>query len=115
MKKLLLLLVVALLPMVASADDSGTCGSGLTYNFDEATHTLTISKTGEGTGEMDDYSRSYTYSPWYSYRDAIHQIIFDMGVTSIGIQGFVNCYNLNSITIPSSVTNIRSSAFYGCI
>ena len=31
---------------------SGTCGENLTWNFDEATGTLTI----EGSGRMEDYS-----------------------------------------------------------
>ena len=34
------------------APTSGTCGENLTWNFDEATGTLTI----EGSGRMEDYS-----------------------------------------------------------
>ena len=49
MKKQLLLLVMALLPMVAMADDSGECGENVTWTYEEATHTLTIS--GEGPME----------------------------------------------------------------
>lgn len=50
MKKQLLFLVLMLLPMVTWADDSGSCGDNVTYSFNEATHTLTIS----GTGAMKD-------------------------------------------------------------
>ena len=32
------------------------CGNGVTYYYEETTQTLTISKTEEGTGEMDDYN-----------------------------------------------------------
>jgi hypothetical protein len=35
-------------------------------------------------------------------------------VTSIGVQAFINCYSLTSVTIPRSVTNIGNNAFYGC-
>ena len=43
MKKFIFLLVMMLLPMVASADDSGTCGDNVTWNYIELTKTLTIS------------------------------------------------------------------------
>ena len=55
MKKLILFL--ALLPMMASADDSGTCGDNLTWTYESATNTLTIS----GTGNMNNY-QSYSYA-----------------------------------------------------
>ena len=35
-------------------------------------------------------------------------------VTAISAQGFLNCTNLTSITIPSGVTSIDSGAFKGC-
>ena len=52
MKKQFLLILAAILPMIASADDSGTCGDNLTWSYVEATHTLTIS----GNGNMTDYT-----------------------------------------------------------
>ena len=86
MKKLFLLLLT-LLPMAASADDSGWCGSGVTYFFEEATGTLTISKKGDGTGIMEDYVIE-PYIPWYSYRGSIKSVVIDDGVTAIGGQAF---------------------------
>jgi hypothetical protein len=84
MKKLLFTLVTMLLPMVAWADSSGECGSGLTYIFEEATGFLTISKTGEGSGEMtnwdpDNYS---TYAPWNNDRENIRTVILEEGVVT---------------------------------
>ena len=55
-------MMMALLPMVASADDSGTCGTNVTWSWVESTKTLTIS----GTGAMDDYD-SHLYSDDVAY------------------------------------------------
>ena len=57
MKKQLLLLVMMLLPIIAMADDSGSCGNNVTWSYEEATHTLTISGTSSsltGTITLDD-------------------------------------------------------------
>ena len=50
MKKHIILFMIMMLPMVAMADKSGSCGVSVTYMYVEATHTLTIS----GTGKMTD-------------------------------------------------------------
>ncbi|MBR4171281.1 MAG: leucine-rich repeat domain-containing protein, partial [Kiritimatiellae bacterium] len=44
----------------------------------------------------------------------IPSLIDDKSVTSIGPFAFANCYGLTGVTIPSSVTNIASDAFFGC-
>ena len=108
MKKLILFL--ALLPMMASADDSGACGTNLTWTYESATNTLTIS----GTGNMNNY-QSYSYaSPWDSFRSSIKKVIIENGVTSIGDFAFNNCRGLTSVTIPNSVTSIGGCAFSRC-
>ena len=111
MKKQLLLLVMMLLPMMAMADDSGTCGANLTYNFIESTHTLTIS----GSGDMNYYSvYSRDKIPWYSYKNNIFKIIIEEGVTSIGGSAFDYCEYLKTISIPKSLLSIGNGAFYHC-
>ena len=111
MKKFLLLLLLTLLPMMASADNSGYCGANgrnLTWTYDEATKTLTIS----GTGQMASYY--YDISPWSDFRASIKNIIIKDGVTSIGEAAFYWCKGLTSVTIPNSVTNIERLAFHSC-
>ena len=110
MKKLFTLFaLLTLLPVAALADDSGSCGENVTYTYDEATNTLTIS----GTGEMADYS-SYWDIPWYAYRFNITSVIINEGVISIGESAFADCSAPSSVTIPNSVTTIGNTAFIGC-
>ena len=111
MKKQLLLLVMMLLPMMAMADDSGTCGDNLTWTFVESTGTLTIS----GTGAMKDYEMWLSiFAPWYNDRAKILAVIIEDGVTSIGNQAFYSCNNLVSVTIPNSVKSIGNYVFSEC-
>ena len=108
MKKHLLLLVFALLPMFTMADEGGSCGKDVSYSFETATGTLTI----QGTGEMKNYN--FTLTPWRSYRSDILVVIIKDGVTSIGNYAFFDCSALSFVSIPNSVTSIGANAFLGC-
>ncbi len=100
-------LLMMLCSLGAWADDSGSCGTNVTYSYVESTHTLTIS----GTGAMEDYDDSYT--PWYSICEEITTVVIGAGVTSIGNYAFSGCSGLTSVTIPASVTSIGECAFGG--
>ena len=113
MKKHLLLFLAAFLPMIAGADNSGTCGDNITWTYVEATHTLTISGEGSMLG-MLDYS-SARFVPWRSFRSDITKVIIEDGVTNIGKYAFNNCSGLTTIAIPNSVTSIGDYAFEDCI
>ena len=107
MKKQLFLFLLFLLPLTASADESGTCGDNLTWTYVEATQTLTIS----GSGDMYNYSQN-NLRPWKN--NDINTVIIEPGVTSIGNFAFSSCKSLTSISIPNSVTSIGYYAFEYC-
>ena len=92
---------------------SGVSG-GLSWNYDPATKTLTIS----GTGAMNDYYAYYSslgddyFAPWWYYYPDMKKIVIENGVTSIGNDAFYTSLSLESVSIPESVTRIGNNAFY---
>ena len=110
MKKILLTFILSFISFSMWADRSGSCGKKLKWTFVESSMTLTIS----GSGEMDNYSSAISICPWKDFRDSIHKVVIEEGVTSIGSYAFYDCSELTSITIPEGVASIGSSAFNGC-
>ena len=120
MKKFYLLFLLMLLPQMASADDSGSCGENVTWTYVEESQKLIIS----GSGPMEDYvneislpisSGSYASNkvPWKSYIEKIQVVEINEGVTTIGAGAFSSIKTLASVTIPNSITSIGGGAFYG--
>lgn len=89
----------------------GSCGENLSFVFAEATGTLTIS----GSGAMTAFG-SASAVPWYSFRSDIKSVVLESGVTTIGNYAFYGCNNalFTSISIPEGVTSLGNSAFNGC-
>ena len=110
---LLTFFAVILCAASAWADDSGTCGDGLTWNFTSSTGALTITYDGVGTGAMTNWSYG-SYVPWNGYRSDITSVSLPNGLTTIGKNAFRECPNLTSISIPNSVTSIGDYAFCYC-
>lgn len=103
MKKQLLLILMALLPMLASAYDALV--DGIYYNLN------TNAKTAEVTYKdnyFNSYSGSATIPASFIYLDET------FSVTSIGQFAFYNCPGLTSVTIGNNVTSIGEGAFWGC-
>ena len=84
---------------------------GLSWSLENGV--LTISKTGNGTGEMPDYTFG-NQTPWHSQKDAVVQLIIGEGVTCIGNYAFEKYTALTSITFSETVKNIGAYAFFNC-
>ena len=125
MKKHLLFLFAALLPLLASAQTKVEI-DGIWYNLITKAKQAEVTKSG-GT----EYSGSITIPATITYEDVTYSvtsigelafsgctnltaITLPESVTSIGVGAFGGCYSLTAITIPEGVTSIEYMVFYGC-
>ncbi len=125
------------LSVVSYAAADNTCGgegneSNITWSFDSATGTLTISGTGEMKNwyhEMDlsiagnygfnveDYLPSdmdYVYTPWYSLRSKILHAVVSDGITNVGDFAFGGCTKLKDVKLGKDIEVIGNCAFENC-
>ena len=100
MKKQLLLLVMILLPMVASADPVEI--DGIYYNL------ISKTKTAEVTSNPNNYTGTIIIPEFVTYENTNYTVI------RIGESAFWCCSKLISVSIPNSVTSIEKCAFSGC-
>ena len=107
-------LILSLIPHItlqASASVfSGSCGEAAFWSFDDSSGILTIS----GGGEMTNYTTTER-SPWYDYRESITKIQIEGGISSIGDYAFEGCSSIQTVTIPEGVITVGKNAFDGCI
>ena len=116
MKKQLLLLVVMLLPMVASAHDIAVQNpDGVIIYYNYTNNNTELAVTFRGTSSNSDYK---SYSDRYTGNVVIPEEVTYMNrtrkVTSIGDHAFYGCSGLTSVTIPNSITNIGERVFINC-
>ena len=100
MKKTILSLLLALLPLLAIADAVEI--NGIYYYLNEKT------KQAEVT------SKPNLYKGEVNIPDKVNYESVDYDVTSIGEYAFSNCNGLISISIPNSMTSVGYQAFSGC-
>ncbi|NLN72572.1 MAG: leucine-rich repeat protein [Thermoplasmatales archaeon] len=91
------------------ADDSGSAGNNITWNYNSTDKVLTIT----GTGDMYDWHGA-TIPPWKDHKSDILSVVIDDGVTSIGNYAFHSCGALKSVVMGDDVTTIGNYAFTGC-
>ena len=113
------LLAMMLTTLSAWADDSGKCGTNLSYSYHTSTQTLDIYTEYQGsTGSMTNYYPDDDYyhvkAPWKNSRAEIKRVNIGEGVTSIGNCTFYGCTALTEVNIASTVTDIGNKAFYNC-
>jgi len=113
------LLAMMLTTLSAWADDSGKCGTNLSYSYHTSTQTLDIYTENQGsTGSMTNYYPDDDYyhvkAPWKNSRAEIKRVNIGEGVTSIGNCTFYGCTALTEVNIASTVTDIGNKAFYNC-
>lgn len=98
--------------VITTQDDSGACGSGVSWTL--TGDTLAITYDGTGTGEMTDYGSSNDL-PWNSYLTSISTITVGEGVTKLGAQSFSMMVGGTpiSVSLPSTLTTIGDYAFAG--
>ena len=98
--------------------DGGYCGAtgsetAVTWKYNASTQTLIIS----GTGATADFSSSsnamVSAAPWDKYRNEIKAVVVEEGITYLGASAFASYRQLNTISLPSTVTELgRYTLFY---
>jgi len=102
MKKHLLFLLAALLPLVASAQTKVEI-DGIWYSLISKTKQAEVTRSG-GT----EYSGSITIPATVTYGGVTYS------VRSFGDEAFRDCESLTAITLPASVTSIGNRVFSRC-
>ena len=102
-------ILFSMLPQITLSSNAetygGSCGSNITWSFDDQSGTLTIS----GIGQM-----SFKSAPWSSYSNDIKTVVIGEGVTAIAGYAFCDCYNLEEISLPNTLCSIDQYAFASC-
>ena len=92
-----------------SNEFSGKCGENAQWTYDQETKELRIS----GSGALSDYNNS-SEVPWYGWREEIHSVVIESGITRIGNYAFIYCGGLEEIKLSEGLEEIGREAFEYC-
>ena len=84
---------------------AGQCGENAYYALYSSGKVLV-----KGTGAMYDYDLESNRSPFYR-NDAVRSVVVSEGITTVGEDAFERCMNLESASLPSTLTSIGNGAF----
>ncbi len=124
MKKILLIIISSLLPLIANAEKVEI--DGVYYNL------IAKGNVAEVTNNPHSYTGSVTIPAKVTYEDKEYDVIsigysafnnasklihveISEGITSIGENAFFKCEHLTSVSIPNSVNSIGRAAFMYCL
>lgn len=99
-------------PIYGSQIETGTCGDNLKWTvYDEDGDWLADHMVISGTGAMKDYSAAKNAPWWQKYTAGGLELTIEPGVTSIGVNAFVDFEVEGDLILPEGVTHIAHSAF----
>lgn len=125
---LALVMCLSLLPAAAFGANSRNDGyfgeaDGMVWSFDQATGTLTIGGAMTPVLQPQVGYTFYNY-PWYQgkWENEVISVVFQDGITKLPDanmalvldNGFSDCDNLTSVTLPGSIVSIGQYAFSDC-
>ncbi len=114
------------IPCTTEEANAGTCFDCGTTCVARYSETITANNTTEGTlivsgtGEMNTYEHPYndeqeryqSSAPWKNLDQNITNVIVEEGITSVS--GFYNHSQLQSVSLPNSLTKIGRASFQFC-
>ena len=100
--------------VTGATENSGACGEGATWRFDESTGTLYIEADPDADeAVVADYLNGV--QPWILYAEDITRLVVGEGINHLGTAFMASHYpNLREVQLPESLGEIGSNAFNGC-
>ncbi len=84
------------------------------YYFNDTDDTDGYKLVFEGSGRMQNFTRSPDTMPWDAYMDQIVDVTFENEITYIGNNAFNEAENLETVSFPTDLEQVGSSAFRAC-
>ena len=107
-KKFVALVVTAIFAVGSLFAFYAYAADSVRYSYNPSNFTLTVS----GSGKMTDFTESnYSSRAWFEYADATKNVVINKGIEHIGSYSFAGFSELESVSLPDSVTSLGDMAF----